>query len=800
MTELLKTSSRLEGRFRQGAWPVANLMAVCISPIALTDLQGDIIHVNRAFCQRWGYQSEAEVITRPLSSVVSIDGTAEAVADLAAVEWRQSESTAIGADGVTFAVELAAGIIRDAAGSPLACMVSVNDISERRQLEKEISESFREFICLYTVGSIAERPNTTLAGLFQETAELLPVSFRYPDITAARISFHGENYCTPDYRPCDCGLRAPLKDNDRIVGEIEVCYLELRPEQDEGPFSRKERLLVEAVAARLERIVELKQSRQALQISEARLREQNWKLTVLNEVSGALNRSLNLDDVLKRVLDTLSRNLGLRGVAIYLNDGETGEPVLAARRGSTAGMLRRVSRQSPAGDLNRRVLVNRNIVISGRPANAPKRPIISVPLWAGGNAIGVMHIVAGAKALDDGTLDLLDALSRQVGVRMENVRLVAQMKQSSVTDELTGLYNRRQFYRMLENEADRARRYRHSTSLAMIDLDGFKEVNDTYGHASGDRVLRDFAELLRASLRQSDIPFRQGGDEFAIIFTQTDAITARRIVMRLRQRWLALIVESYSAMKEKLDFSTGIGQFPENGDTAEKLVAISDAALYMSKFSGKGKTTLASGMNKLAQDFMEGTSGQQIYALASTVDAKDACTYGHSERVATLSVALGEAVGLSRTELMDLKAAALLHDIGKVGIPDAILSKKGKLTEAEYERIKRHPDDGAKIVGFVRELAGLVPAIRHHHERWDGGGYPEGLYRNQIPLPARIIAVADSYDAITSQRSYKEALSGEAASREIAAGSGSQFDPTLAEAFLKVIGNLKVSDKSKKKS
>jgi len=794
LKELLESSSRLECWFRQGAWSIANLMATCISPIALTDLQGSIIYVNRAFCQRWGYQSEAELITRPLGSVVSIDGPAEAAAGLGAVEWRQSESTAIGADGGTFAVELAAGIIRDVSGGALACMVSFNDISERQRLEQDVSESFREFICLYTVGSIAERPGITLADLFQETAELLPVSFRYPNITAARITFHGEEYSTPDYRPSDQGLRTAIKDNGRIVGEVEICYLEPCPERDDGPFSQRERLLIEAVSARLERIVELHQSREALHISETRLLEQNWKLTVLNEISGVLNRSLSQDDVLKKVLDTISRSLELRGAAIYLSDEVDGEPSLAAQRGSTARMLRRINRQSIAGDVNRRVLVSGEIIISGKPVSAPEKPIISVPLWAGGRVIGILHAAASADAANDGFLDLLKSLGRQVGVAVENVRLVAQMKRNSVTDELTGLYNRRQFYRMLESEADRARRYRHKTSLAMIDLDGFKEVNDTYGHASGDQVLRDFGELLQSSLRQSDIPFRQGGDEFAIIFAETNAITARRIMIRLRQRWLAVVVESYPGMKEKLDFSTGIGQFPENGDTAEKLAGISDTALYMSKFTGKGKITLASGMNKVAQDFMEGTSGQQIYALASTVDAKDAYTYGHSERVAELAVSLGEAIGFSRSELMDLKAASLLHDIGKVGIPDAILSKKGKLTEAEYERIKRHPDDGAKIVGFVKELAGLVPAIRHHHERWDGGGYPEGLYRKQIPLPARIIALADAYDAITSERSYKEALSGEAASREIVAGSGSQFDPELAEVFLKVI------EKSEQKS
>jgi HD-GYP domain-containing protein (c-di-GMP phosphodiesterase class II) len=152
-----------------------------------------------------------------------------------------------------------------------------------------------------------------------------------------------------------------------------------------------------------------------------------------------------------------------------------------------------------------------------------------------------------------------------------------------------------------------------------------------------------------------------------------------------------------------------------------------------------------------------------------------------------LSVLLGKSIGLSRVDMMDLKTASLLHDIGKGGIPDAILTKPGKLNAAEYEQIKKHPAEGARIIGLVKELSGLVLAIRHHHERWDGGGYPDGLLGEQIPQMARIITIADSYDAITSARTYKDAMSGATAIREIEAGSGSQFDPELAGVFIGII-------------
>jgi putative nucleotidyltransferase with HDIG domain len=178
----------------------------------------------------------------------------------------------------------------------------------------------------------------------------------------------------------------------------------------------------------------------------------------------------------------------------------------------------------------------------------------------------------------------------------------------------------------------------------------------------------------------------------------------------------------------------------------------------------------------------------QIYALAAMVDAKDPYTFTHSKGVADVAETIGEAAGLSGKELSDIRSAALLHDIGKVGVPDAILTKPDNLSGEEWEIMKKHAAEGARIVGFVEELAPLVPLIRHHHERFDGTGYPDGLKGEAIPLGARILSIADAYDTMTTPRGYREVLSREDALEELRWCSEKQFDPGLVEAFCRAIG------------
>ncbi|MCK4964463.1 MAG: diguanylate cyclase, partial [Dehalococcoidia bacterium] len=332
-------------------------------------------------------------------------------------------------------------------------------------------------------------------------------------------------------------------------------------------------------------------------------------------------------------------------------------------------------------------------------------------------------------------------------------------------------------------EMQRTRRYGRSFSLVMLDLDGFKEYNDSFGHTSGDIVLKSFAQNLKATLRKSDTAFRYGGDEFTIVFPALDIDRARKAAERIRLKWLRITEAQYTIEETPIGFSAGIAQFPEHAETADGLVFLVDTALHFAKREGGYRDVLVSDLSTIPPNVLSTATREQVYALAATVDARDPYTYGHSKRVAAIAEMIGKMVGLAEKELADLYAAALLHDIGKIGFPDSILRKPDKLTDNEWKIMKKHSADGAKIVGYAKGLAAMVPLIRHHHERCDGTGYPDGLKREEIPLGAKIIGVADAYDAMTTSRPSRDARSHEEAIEEFRRCSGTQFDLELVEAF-----------------
>lgn len=233
----------------------------------------------------------------------------------------------------------------------------------------------------------------------------------------------------------------------------------------------------------------------------------------------------------------------------------------------------------------------------------------------------------------------------------------------------------------------------------------------------------------------------------------------------------------------QLNFSTGVIQFPSDAETSDALIFLADTALYHSKRSGGGQDTMVSELVPSEQDALGIATSDQVYALAATVDAKDPYTYGHSTRVAHVAGMIGKAIGLSRMELENLNSAALLHDIGKVGIPDSILSKPKKLTDEEWLLVKKHSAEGANIVGYMKELRIITPFIRHHHEWFDGNGYPDGLSGDEIPIEARIISIADAYDTMTTDRTYRKAMSPDLALTELQRYGGTQFDLQLVEVF-----------------
>ena len=237
--------------------------------------------------------------------------------------------------------------------------------------------------------------------------------------------------------------------------------------------------------------------------------------------------------------------------------------------------------------------------------------------------------------------------------------------------------------------------------------------------------------------------------------------------------------------------SIGLASYPSDGVISGELVTVADTALYFAKRTGGNRVYLSS---KILSEPLENAGVyarrnglSAIYALVSTVEAKDPYTYGHSKKVNSYAVALAEASGLSPDEVSRVSTAALLHDIGKIGIPDKVLNKKGKLSKEDWDLIKSHPRLGANIVGNIPELLPCVSSILYHHERWDGGGYPEGLKGEEISIEARILTIADSYEAMSAARPYRPALCSEKVLKELRRCAGTQFDPELVEVFIGII-------------
>ena len=352
------------------------------------------------------------------------------------------------------------------------------------------------------------------------------------------------------------------------------------------------------------------------------------------------------------------------------------------------------------------------------------------------------------------------------------------------TDALTGLDNHRRFQERLTQEAARCRRSGEPLSLLMLDLDHFQQYNQQHGHACGDEALRQVAQILREMLPEVAIVARYGGEEFAVLLPQQGLAQAEELAERVR-----------TAAGPDVSLSVGLAEFGTHTAEAEGLVLAAELALSRAKQLGRNRVCRfdsVPGADQTADPyqlhrFLKDESLATIQALAAAVDAKDPYTRGHSQSVAQYAVALARYLNLPDAQRDLIHMAGTLHDVGKIGVPDAILKKPGRLTDEERAVMETHPALGEVIVRKAPALASILPGVRHHHERWDGLGYPDRLAGANIPFLGRILAIADTFDAMTSDRPYRKGLPVEVACREIAENAGVQFDPELAPAFVAMI-------------
>ena len=379
-------------------------------------------------------------------------------------------------------------------------------------------------------------------------------------------------------------------------------------------------------------------------------------------------------------------------------------------------------------------------------------------------------------------------LVRQVLALLENRELNGRLEALATTDPLTGLVNHRTFHKRLAEEAARAVREGQTIAVAMLDLDNFKFFNDAYGHAAGDDVLRKVTKALLDSTTPEDTVGRFGGDEFALILPlRTVGIMRQGVSAKgVQQSLEASLGELFfhppgSPSPIPLTISIGIALFPEDAASYFEALEVADRRLMHVKTGGGSEHPA----ELLCHELTLSLSGfSMLNALVTAVDNKDRYTRRHSEDVLAYSLHIAKQLGLDPETQRTMQVAALLHDVGKIGVPDRILRKPGKLTDEEYQAIQQHPVMGAVIVGAVPGFEETLDVVRHHHERWDGKGYPFGLTGRETPLLARLMAVADAFSAMTTDRPYRKGMEREKALRILEEGAGTQWDPDCVQALL----------------
>jgi len=360
------------------------------------------------------------------------------------------------------------------------------------------------------------------------------------------------------------------------------------------------------------------------------------------------------------------------------------------------------------------------------------------------------------------------------------------------TDSVTGLSNHRYFQERLAVEFSRAVRYSSNLSLLMIDIDHFKLFNDMNGHPAGDHALREIAAIISEQVRDMDVAARYGGEEFAIILPETSAAQAEILGERIRETVDGRVFEQTNSQCCRLTLSIGVGEFPSHCSDRASLLRAADGALYQAKMRGRNTVVTFDGESggdpkpdphKLYV-LLHATDLTTVEALGAAIDAKHGHPSGHSVAIARLAGELGARLGMAEEERTSLYVASLLRDVGQIAIPDSVLEKSDRLSADEMKLVEKHPGLGHAIVQKSPYMAAMLPAILHHHEHFNGAGYPEGLAGDRIPLAARVIAVADAYQSMIVDRPYRGKLEPAAAQSELERLAGTQFDPEVVRTFL----------------
>lgn len=407
--------------------------------------------------------------------------------------------------------------------------------------------------------------------------------------------------------------------------------------------------------------------------------------------------------------------------------------------------------------------------------------------------VGCILVVSRAHMLTRDDLTLLSDMTLVAGPSLQNAIAYQSLSERAEIDGLTRLYNHRALQERLAQEVARTKRLLKTNSnakfaVAAMDITDFKLFNDTYGHATGDAVLRTVSDCLRQTVRTSDVVGRYGGDEFVMLLPDTDMQGATVISRRAIEAVAARQFHAPDGSRISIKLSCGVAVLPDDGHTSADVLKVSDARLYIAK--GKGKMAVEADIAALQSATTKHKPDWNIVgvleALVSAIDNKDRFTRSHCERVWHYATQVAQEMQLAADQVQALQISSLVHDVGKIIVPDSILRKPGRLNDEELSVMQQHPVFGAMLVKDVPHLENVLNGVRYHHEWYDGSGYPNKLSGQDIPLIARIIAVVDGYVALISDRPYRKAMAPADALAEIVKGANSQFDPVIVEALTRV--------------
>jgi diguanylate cyclase (GGDEF)-like protein/putative nucleotidyltransferase with HDIG domain len=636
---------------------------------------------------------------------------------------------------------------------------------------------------------------------------------------------------------CFCGV--PLVAYDHAIGAMAV-FSDHERIFDEGHLE-----LLRVLASEASIAIE-----NARLFNEERTKARH--LSLLNTISRNAIATLNPDEMLAKITEQLEAGLTYDHLGIGVLDYATREIVIQAEAGTRRGTLGQ--RIPLGAGLIGHVARSGHMAAfrAGSAADALK-PLLpdsvaamALPVFYAEQLHGILYVETSMPAdFSEEEILLLRTLADLIAGALHNALSFQKAQEQAITDGLTGVKTHRFFMEALSAEWKRSTRAGRAFALVLMDLDRFKFVNDFYGHLEGDLVLQRVGQILETNCRRSDVVARYGGDEFVILMPETNMEHARQLASKLRG-W----VSADPLLREKnISASFGIACYPLHGSSPQELIQVADASMYLSKHQGGNAVSTADHFDpneakKWKRDVLEAYLGvtlkrlfstgpdafEEIYqrlrqftesltatetdngatppsqvqgpqalpqavldtvtSLAFAIDAKDHYTQGHSQKVSAYAALIAEALGLSDAEVEEIRLGAVLHDIGKVGIPENILNKNGPLNPEEWETMKSHVSFGAKILDPLTPLARIRKMVLHHHEFFDGSGYPEALSGEGIPLGARIIAVADAYDTITSDRTYKKARTATDALAELERCANAQFDGAIVELFVRTMRTL----------